>query len=186
MAKLSGEQYAKKLQKHMKILQEGKPLQIAAYTVHADRIERIFDTGSVAKGYNKIKEVWIDNNLVRGGATNSGKTGRAKKTSYFKSYFDAKGQMGFENSHVNFRLSNDLQRDFANTSIDTGTGTPDSGAPIKVNNMLWIEALRRSENIGKLDGLKSKYGDFTKFTSKERKKFIDIMQGETIKLLRAA
>jgi len=182
MAKLTPEQYAKKLLGHIKILKEGEPLRIAAQTVHADRVERIFDIGSVARGYNKTKEVWIDNNLVRGGATNSGKTGRAKKTSYFKSYFDAKGKMGFDNSKVNFRLTNDLQMDFANSNVDSSTSKADPGKPIKVNNQLYIEALRRKDNQDKLDGLKSRFGDFTKFTNQERVKFLKIMELETLKL----
>lgn len=183
MAKLTAEQYALKLRKQLKKLDEGLPLRIASQTVHADRVERIFDTGSVARGYNKTDEIWIENNMVRGGAKNNGKTGRAKKTSYFKSYFDAKGKMGFDNSKVNFRLTNDLQMDFANSSVDPNTRKANPGKPIKVNNNLYIEALRRPKNQQKLEGLKKRFGDFTKFTQGERDKFLKIMRLETLKLL---
>ena len=80
MAKLTSAQYAAKLRKQNKLLREGEPLRVAAQTVHAMRVERIFDTGSVARGYNRTNPVYIENSKVRGGAKNSGKTGRVKKS----------------------------------------------------------------------------------------------------------
>ena len=114
MAKLTTKQYVAKLRKQMKLLAQGEPLRIAALTVHAMRIERIFDTGTVARGYNKTKELWVADKDLRSAGNHRGKTGNPIKTTYFKSYFDLKGRQGFNNSKVNFRLTNDLQMDFAN------------------------------------------------------------------------
>jgi len=185
MAQLTAKQWTAKMRNQLKKIQEGIPLAIAAQSIHADRMVRIFDTGSVSRGYNKTKEIWIENKLVRGGATNSGKTGRAKKTSYFKSYFDAKGKMGFNNSHVNFRLTNDLQMDLANSQINPDTGKVNVGKVIKVSPLLYVEKLRRETNQDKLKGLIKRFGDFTRFTQGERDKFDKIIFKETVKLLEA-
>jgi len=185
MAKLTSDQYIAKLRKQMKELEAGKPLRIAAQTVHAMRVERIFDTGSVAKGYNTTNELWVADKDLRKNGNHRGKTGKPIKTTYFKSYFDLKQKQGFNPNTVNFRLTNDLQMDFANSNVDSGTGKSNSGTPIKVNNQLYIEALRRPENQDKLAGLKKKYGDFTVFYANERKVFLDIMKVETLRLLRA-
>jgi len=185
MAQLTPSQYAAKLRGQIKSLKEGVPLRIAAQTVHADRVERIFDTGSVARGYDKSQELWVADKNLRKAGNHKGKTGKTIKTTYFKSYFDLKGKQGFDNSNVNFRLTNDLQMDFANSSIDPATGKPDSGKPIKVNEQLYVEALRRTKNQDKLKGLKKRFGDFTKFTQAERNKFLKIIELETMKLLEA-
>jgi hypothetical protein len=169
----------------MKQLKEGEPLRIAAQSVHAMRVERIFDTGSVARGYDKTKELWVSDKNLRSAGNHRGKTGKPIKTTYFKSYFDLKGLQGFDNSKVNFRLTNDLQMDFANSSLDPSTGKSDSGKVIKVSPNLYIEALRRSDNQDKLAGLKKRFGDFTLFTQNERNTFFKVITFETNKLLRA-
>ncbi len=149
------------------------------------RVERIFDTGSVARGYNKTQELYVADKDLRSAGSHTGKTGKPIKTTYFKSYFDLKGQQGFDNSKVNFRLTNDLQMDFANSTLDPSTGKADAGKPIKVNNLLFIEALRRSKNQDKLKGLKARFGDFTIFYPNEKATFIKVITFETNKLLRA-
>lgn len=184
MAKLTTKQYVAKLRKQMKLLAQGEPLRIAATTVHAMRIKRIFDTGSVAKGYNRTQELWVADKDLRKAGSHRGKTGKPIKTTYFKSYYDLKGQQGFNNSKVNFRLTNDLQMDFANASQNPATGKASSGKPIKVNNLLYVEALRRPKNQDKLDGLKKRFGDFTVFYPKEKSEFLKVIEHETFKLLK--
>ena len=164
------------------ILQGGDALQRAAQTVHADRVERIFDTGSVARGYS-TKPIWIANKEMRGGQ-NKGKSGKATKTSYFGGgYKQYKGVIGFDNSKVNFRNTNDLQSDFANSRINTGTGKADSGQVIKVNNLLYVEELRSADNVTKLRGNEKRFGNFTNFTNAEREKFNTILKFELIATL---
>jgi len=180
---LTTEQYIEQLKLTATKLQSGKALQVAAQNVHADRVERIFDKGTVARGYNSTKEVWIENKFVTGGR-NNGKTGKATKTSYFKSYKDYKGAIGFNNSYVNFRVTNDLQSDFANSQVSSGTGKPDAGEVIKVNNSLFVEKLRSQENIDKLEGNIKRFGNFVAFTSGERTKFNNILKQELIATLR--
>jgi hypothetical protein len=164
------------------ILQGGEALQRAAQDVHADRVERIFDKGSVSRGYSTTP-IWIANKEMRGGQ-NKGKSGNALNTSYFQGgYKQYKGVIGFDNSKVNFRNTNDLQSDFANSRINTGTGAPNSGQVIKVNNLLYVEELRSSENVEKLKGNEKRFGNFTAFTNAEREKFNTILKFELIATL---
>lgn len=164
-------------------LQSGQALQRAAQSVHADRVKRIFDDGTVARGYNKTKPVYIENKYVRGGAKNNGKTGRASKTSYFKSYDAFKNAIGFS-SEVNFRVTNDLQMDFANSRVNPRSGAADSGQVIKKRNTLYVEELRSSKNVEKLEGNEKRFGNFTDFTSGEIKKFNNILQEELLAVLK--
>jgi len=157
-------------------LQSGAALQIAAQTVHSDRVERIFDIGSVARGYNSTDPVYIENKYVRNNR-NKGKTGKAEKTSYFSSYRAFKEAIGM-GSEVNFRVTNNLQMDFANSSVNPNTGAPNAGNVIKVNNSLFVEALRSSENVKKLEGNIARFGNFVAFTQAERDKFNKILQLE--------
>lgn len=180
---MTTEQYIAELKLRATKLQSGKALQVAAQTVHADRVERIFDKGSVARGYNSTKEVWIENKYVRNNR-NNGKTGRAKKTSYFKSYKDFKGAIGFNPNDVNFRVTNDLQMDFANSQINTGSTAPDYGQVIKVNNSLYVEKLRSQDNIDKLNGNIARFGNFVAFTQSEINKFNEILRLELIATLK--
>jgi len=180
---LTTEQYIAQLKATATKLQSGAALQRAAQDVHADRVKRIFDDGSVARGYNSTDEVWIENKYVRNNR-NKGKTGKAVKTSYFKSYKDFKGAIGFNPNSVNFRVTNDLQMDFANSQVNPNSGSPDSGQVIKVNNALFVEKLRSQENIDKLNGNKKRFGNFVAFTSAEREKFNNILKQELIATLR--
>lgn len=163
-------------------IQSGAALQIAAQTVHADRVERIFDTGSVARGYNSTTPIYIENKYVRNNR-NKGKTGRAQKTSYFSSYKAFKENIGM-GSEVNFRVTNDLQMDFSNSQVNPNTGAPSAGNVIKVNNFLFVEALRSSENVDKLNGNIKRFGNFVAFTSGEKEKFNKILQAELTATLR--
>ena len=180
---MTTDQYIEQLKLTATKLQSGAALQRAAQSVHADRVERIFDKGSVARGYNSTKEVWIENKYVRTNR-NNGKTGKATKTSYFKSYKDFKGAIGFNPNSVNFRVTNDLQMDFANSQVNPNSGGADAGQVIKVNNSLFVEKLRSKENIEKLNGNIARFGNFVAFTSAEREKFNNILKQELIATLR--
>ncbi len=185
MATYTPKQYAIKMRKQLKKIVEGVPLGIAAQTVHADRVYRIFQKGSVARGYNKTDELWVADKDLRRAGNHKGKTRKDIETTYFKSYYDLHQKQGFKGDNVIFRLKNDLQMDFANSQLDPQTGKADSGKVTKRSNTLYTEQLRRDENVGKLEGLKKRFGDFTRFTDAERKKFFKIMEKETFRLLRA-
>ena len=171
-----------KLQAGLKALDQGKPLAIAAQTVHALRVVRIFDKEGTGGTYNKTRPLYVaDKNLRRAGS-HRGKTGKPIKTTAFPSYYALKRQQGFNPDIVNMRLTNDLQSDFANAPQTNGLNTP-VGNVIKVSNSLFMEALRRQNNVKKLKSGIKKYGDFTKFTKSERAKFAQIVQFELMKVL---
>ena len=181
MAQLTPQEYSAKLRAQAKALSELKPLQVAAQAVHAMRVERIFDTPGVGGSYNKTKPIWMKNSELR--RKNKGKSGKATDTSYFSSYYALKAAQGFDPDIVNLRLTNDLQSDFANSQKTNGTGTPPSGKVIKVNNGLYIEALRRGKNVQKLNANIKRFGNFIAFTKAERDEFHRIIAIEFKKMM---
>jgi len=178
---MTAQEHVAKLQKQVQAIAANKPFAIAVQSVHALRVLRIFDKGIEGASYNKDKEIWVENTQLR--RTNSGKSGRASKVSYFKSYYDLKANQKFDPNKVNLRLTNDLQSDFANAQMTNGTGRPPVGKAIKVNDYIYVEALRRSNNVKKLRQNIKRYGDFTRFTAEERSKFANVLTSETNKLL---
>lgn len=182
MAELTPEQYSAKLRQQAKILRELKPLQVAAQTVHAMRVERIFDTPGVGGSYSR-KPIYVSDKSLRRAGPHKGKTGKTIKSSYFKDgYYGLKKNQGFDPNVVNMRLTNDLQSDFANSQKTNGTGAPPAGKVIKVNNGLYIEALRRPKNVEKLKGNIKRFGNFIAFTKAERDEFHRIIAIEFKKL----
>lgn len=182
MATLSPAQFAERLREQAKALKSALPMQMASQTVHAMRVTRIFDTPGVGGSYSK-KPIWIKNSQLRR-KVNKGKSGRAKESSYFAGgYYEAKKSQGFDPNVVNLRMTNDLQSDFANSQKTNTTGKPPVGKPIKVNNALYIEAIRRPENVRKLKENIKRYGAFTNFTQAERDEFYKVLAFEYKKLL---
>ena len=174
-------EYIVSLQRKAEILRTNAPLAIAAQVVHAMRVERIFDKGIEGANYNTTKPIWVSNTQLR--RKNKGKSGKATKVSYFPSYYALKRDQGFDPNSVNLRLTNDLQSDFANSAKTSGTGKPPVGKVIKVSNALYIEAIRRSNNVKKLRANIKRYGNFLAFTQAERAKFHEINKIEFIKLM---
>jgi hypothetical protein len=178
---MTTDEHIKRLRATAQKLAQNVPLAIAAQSVHAMRVKRIFDDG-VGGSYNSTREVWISNDKLRRKG-NRGKTGKAEKTSWFKSYKDLKiAQMGSDK--VNLRLTNDLQSDFANAPITSGTAL-NVGKVIKVTDNIYIEGLRRPNNVKKLKANIRRFGDFTRFTDAERQAFKSVLQFEFNKLLKA-
>jgi len=182
MAQLTPEQWAAKLMRQAEVIKTNAPLQIAAQTVHAMRVHRIFDEGIAGAKYSGGPLYVADKNLRRAGS-HKGKTGKTIKTTYFKNYADLKTQQGFDGNTVNMRLTNDLQSDFANSEKTSGTGTAPVGQVIKVSNDLYIEALRRPKNVVKLKAGIAKFGNFIAFTPAEKTEFQKIYQSEMNVLL---
>jgi hypothetical protein len=196
MAQLTPEQFAAKLREKAKAIALNAPLQIAAQSVHADRVIRIFSSGIAGASYNKTNELYMyDKDLRRNGnhegkpfdsgrtvksGKNKGKsitwTKANNKTTYFASYYDLKREQGFNPDIVNMRLTNDLQSDFANSPTDK---------VIKVNNDLYVEALRRPLNALKLEKHVESFGNFVAFTQKEKDDFQRIYTFEMTKLLQS-
>jgi hypothetical protein len=185
MAQLSWRDYANKLLSKAGLIKVNLPLQIAAQSVHADRVIRIFSDGISGASYNKTDALYVADKDLRRSGTHKGKTGKQIKTTYYPSYYDLKQQQGFDPNTVNMRLTNDLQSDFANSQKTNTTGAPPTGQVIKVNNNLYVEALRRSENVDKLKGNEKRFGNFVAFTQKEKDDFQRIYAFEMTKLLKS-
>jgi hypothetical protein len=185
MAQLSWKDYANKLLSKAGLIKVNLPLQIAAQSVHADRVIRIFSDGISGASYNKTDALYVADKDLRRSGTHKGKTGKQIKTTYYPSYYDLKQQQGFDPNTVNMRLTNDLQSDFANSQKTNTTGAPPTGQVIKVNNNLYVEALRRHENVDKLKGNVKRFGNFVAFTQKEKDDFQRIYAFEMTKLLQS-
>lgn len=177
-------EYSATLRKQAQAIQKMVPLAIAAQTVHAMRVRRIFDRPGVGGQYTGGPMYIADKNLRRKGP-HRGKTGKPIKTSYFVSYAAMKAQQGFDPSIVNMRLTNDLQSDFANSQKTTSAGAPPVGQVIKVNNGLYVEAIRRPKNMVKLQAGIKRFGNFIAFTPNERKEFQRIVSLEMARVLGA-
>jgi len=164
------------------------PLKIAAQSIHALRIRRIFHVGLNSSAgqigsYNTTTELWVSDDQLRRAGTHRGKTGKPTKTSYYKSYKELKAQQGFGNDRVNLRMTNNLQSEFANTNISASSNSvPNNASPIKVNVNKYIE---RIDNEGKLKGIDARYGDVFGFTKGEITKFYKTYNEEATKILQS-
>lgn len=178
---MTAAEHIAKLKAQVKALETNKPFAIAVQTVHALRVKRIFDDGIPNAAYSK-KPIHVENTQLR--RTNKGKTGKAEKTSYFAGgYYELKKTQGFNPDKVNLRLTNDLQSDFANAQMTSGAGAPPAGKAIRVNDYIFVEAIRRPNNVKKLRANIKRYGDFTRFTPQERTTFANVLTVEFNKML---
>ena len=209
MAELNTRQFAEKIRAKAQLLaKDNYPLKMAAQTIHALRIRRIFHEGVDAWGlgigtYNDTKELWVSDKQLRRRGTHEGKpfdsgrklkSGKNKgnavmwrragnKTSYYKSYKALKEQQGFDASKVNLRMTNNLQSEFANTNIPSGSdGVPKNAKPEQVTVNLYVE---RIDNVKKMEGLEKKYGNVFGFTKGERKQFMEVYNFEATKILQS-
>lgn len=173
MAQLTPAQFSAQLRKQADQLADGKALQIAAQTVHAMRVERIFDKGIDGAKYSDRSPIYI-----------SAKNSRSSKGGKFENYGAFKSAIGFDGSKVNLRVTNDLQSDFANSDTNSGTGKPDSGKVIQVNNSLCVEELRSEKNVDKWNGNIERFGDFGEFTTEEKETFDRVLLLELTAVLR--
>lgn len=187
MAELNTRQFAEKIRAKAQLLaKDNYPLKMAAQTIHALRIRRIFHVGLNASAgrigtYNSTKELWASDKQLRRAGTHRGKTGKPIKTSYYKSYKALKQQQGFNSDRVNLRMTNNLQSEFANTNIPSGSdAVPNNASPERVNANLYVE---RVDNVDKLRGIEAKYGNVFGFTKGERTKFLEVYNFEATKIL---
>jgi hypothetical protein len=192
MAELTITQWVQKQRKVREDIRRGLPLEIAARTVHTLRVNRIFHEGKNSAGgsigsYDRNRELWVPDSKLRRNGSHRGKTGKAIKTTYFKSYFALKGSQGFDAGTVNLRLTNDLQSDFANARLSKDDDSPPKDVrPIKVTPSLWKEQLRRSKNVEKMGGLEKRFGRIFGATKQEQDTFQRVGMFEMMKLLKSA
>ena len=191
MAELTITQWVQKQRKLQEDIRKGLPLEIAARTVHTLRVNRIFHEGRNTAGgsigsYDRNRELWVPDSRLRRNGSHSGKTGKAIKTTYFKSYFALKSEQGFDAGTVNLRLTNDLQSDFANARLSKGSDNVPTTPPIKVSPALWKEELRRSKNVDKMNGNEKRFGRIFGATKQEEEQFQKVGYFEMIKILKSA
>jgi hypothetical protein len=167
MAQLTPEQFAQGILNSIKSIESGRALQVAAQSVHAERVVRIFDKGIEGAKYSDRSPIYISPTQTR-----SGKGGK------FANYAAFKNSIGFDGGKVNLRVTNDLQMDFANSRVNTGASRADAGQVIKVNNFLFIEEIRSQENVKKLNDNLKRFGNFIAVTPKEEELFNRVLDGE--------
>lgn len=191
MAQLTPQAFTEKIKAMtLAIGRDNLPLKIAAQTVHALRVLRIFHRGidrtggKINPAYNKGNALYVPNDKLRRSAGNKGKTGKTIKTNYFKSYYALKRNQGFDPNTVNLRLTNNLQSDFANVTLsESSDAFPANAAPIKITPDHYVERLDRQENVNKFKGLSRKYNRPFSFFKPERTLFEQIYIKEMNKIL---
>lgn len=176
-----------KLDQRVKDVEKGNIVRIAASTVHAQMTKRIFEEGKKTSGgkignYNGRDELYVDPNTLPRRVTPRGKRGKERnisnrKTTWFASYRDLRREVGRESSFVNLRLTNDLQSDFANTSV-SGSDVAKNPQPHKINNSTYAILLRRDINQEKRKGLEAKYGEIFSPTQEELNLFSETCKKE--------
>jgi hypothetical protein len=185
-------QYARTLEKKIKALEEGIPLNIAVQSTIPIIAQRIFESGqdvnNTSIGQYSKKPIYIDPAQAPKAVNRTGKRGKAIKSGYYKGgYYEFRGQQGRENSFVNLRLNNELQSDFLNASVSrTSNSVPQikSAEPFKVNANLYQITLKKPINQEKKKGLESKYG--TKIfavSSQEKEAFFKVLSFENNRVL---
>jgi len=191
MAQLTEAQFAKSIREKVKLLaKDNLPLKLAAASVHADRIVRIFHRGkksdkSLIGRYDTTRELWVSDDQLRRKGTNRGKPPKRKeiKTSYYKNYKELKKQQGFRNTRVNLRMTNNLQSEFANKNISPSSNTvPQKTEPEKVNKNKYVE---RIDNADKVDRLEEKYGTIFDFSKGEKDKFYKVYNEAALEILKS-
>jgi hypothetical protein len=192
---MNAQQFKEKLLRAANNLRtENTPLKLATYSVVGIQAKRIFTDGKNTAGqqfqYNSTTPLYLDPaTTFNGGKLGEpiGKTGnkvfksgikkgQPHKTVYVESYKAYRDKIGRETSFVNWELSGDLKMDFENPQ----GGTP---TPIKVSENEYISGLKRKENIGKRNGLESRYGKIFWLSQSEKDTFYKTASFELKKLL---
>lgn len=197
---ITPQEFADKINLQIAELQRAnKPLEIAARSVHALQVQRIFKEGRKSDGsdigqYNSTNPLYVNPKTSPGNTSGikpprgkngdthfkSGKKeGQAHKTTYVESYRAYKGLIGRNNDKVNLRLSDDLFSDFASPVFDSGNPRPEM---ISINE--YQSRLKRDHNQKKFEGLQfgnkslKGYGVIGKLTTEEKKTFFEVVERE--------
>lgn len=195
MSSISVEEFKKRLERAAENLKkDNTPLKLATYTAVAVQAKRIFTDGRNTDGsqfqYNSTTPLYLNPSTTFNGSklgTPIGKTGKSvfesgakkgqpHKTVYVKSYKDYREKIGREADFVNWELSGDLKLDFENPQGSTPT-------PIKVSENEYLSGLKRTENIGKRNGLESRYGRIFWLSQSEKETFYSTASFELRRLL---
>lgn len=196
--------YISSLEKRVKEIEKGKPLEIAVRTVIADMSIRIYQRGKGSNGTQigsySTTETFIGQNAgpnkkpFRGKLEfqpfNKAQRSKTGKPGYFGKTFKGgyaqfKKELGLlsQGNQVNLRLFNDLQSDWANASIVKGNRVVNPGKPLRVNKNTFVITLKRRNNQVKRKALEGKYGRIFDTTKGEQKIVREIYSFEAARIL---
>lgn len=151
---------AKRFKKFQEEFSKGLIVAAAAKDAMALSVPRIFEQGKTTFGATfsySTKPGYFTNGPKASNKT--GKTGKTIKTGYYKGgYAEFRSQQGREAGKVNYRLTNELQSDYANSKVAVTANKLASPKPIKISNFKYVITLNKDINIQKRSGLERKYG----------------------------
>ena len=151
------DEYSKHLDKLMQQISDAKFIFTCVSETHSRQVRRIFEDGQNTAGktfqYDSTNPIYVNPETQspkkfppRGKSGQEYfKSGKKHKTGYFPSYKAFRAAIDRQTSPVNFRLTENLKLNFQNslTLIDTR----------------WVSGVNAERgNVGKVDGLESKYG----------------------------
>ena len=172
-----------------RLIEDERPLFIAAQTALSDLSERVFTNGKTINGgsyqYNSTSPLYANPKKTFGAASNlnppTGKTGKTvfastgdpHKTTWVESYKALRGIVDRETAFVNLVAVGDLKSDIENrTSWDV--------TPHKVSDGYIVKAA----DVKKIEGLQSKYPGLLQFSEEEKKTFYKTFDFEFKKIIR--
>jgi hypothetical protein len=175
---MTTQEFIKRQREKIAQLKSGKAVAIAAQDTHVKMAERIFEQGETSEGnklkYNSSDPLYVNPKDAPRSFPPKGKTGKTKfengkphKTGYFESYKDYRQKIGRESGFMNLNLFGNLQSDF-------GKGV------IKVDDSAYASTVTQESNKGKLE----KFSTYFKLNKEERKNFRDVLEFETIEILK--
>lgn len=172
-----------------KLIEDEKPLFIAAQTALSDLSERVFTNGKTINGgsyqYNSTSPLYANPKKTFGTASNlnppTGKTGKTvfastgdpHKTTWVESYKALRGIVDRETAFVNLVAVGDLKSDIENRTSGDVT-------PHKVSDGYIVKAA----DVKKIEGLRSKYPGLLQFSEEEKKTFFKTFDFEFKKIIR--
>ena len=160
----------------------GRELLIAAGSAVGEMGIRIFERGENSSGatfsYSTKGPIWVSDLAVPQGKKNTGKTGRAQKTSVYDSYKAMRSQQGRSDDPVNWRFTGELKSDFFNTP-NADNNTPQ----LEFKSGVVEVRLKNDENIKKRVGIDRKYKNVFSISEQEKKLFRDTLRFEIKKTL---
>jgi hypothetical protein len=179
---MTTQEYIDSMRAKLGDLKTSKVLGIAANSTNTMVAKRIFIDGLNAEGtsigsYNTTDELYVNPKNAPKNFATKGKNGDSKfengnshKTGYFKSYSEYRQKVGRKVDKVNLNLFGILQSDF-------------SKALIQVSNFLFVAKVSDS-NANKIEGNEGRFGKIFSFTQKEKERFIETMEFESIEALK--
>lgn len=175
------------------VIEENKPLEIAARSTMALQATRIFVDGRKSDGtkigqYSTAPPIYVNPKnspgqsfKPSGSPFSSRKAKKNPKTKWFASYKSYREEIGFESSFVNLVLSNDMASDFRNSSSKEQNDVQ----PHRIDAHEYQTKFDRQDSVNKMTGHEQRYGIITDLTESELEKFQETIDYELTKIFDA-